>query len=358
MTRHSSQGRQAVLAGPSPQQEAPTDSQQATSRPALGRRRLLGATVALPLAAATAPTLGQSRWPDRPIKLVVPYPPGGNSDILGRTVADRLRALLNATVTVENKPGGTTQLGTEQVARSAPDGYTMLLGAATAFTMLPHLRTIPFSLEASFEVAGGVAEYVAIVTARKSLGLQTMDELVALARRNPGKLTWGSAGQASAGHLYGEMIKRHYGIDLLHVPFKGSADAATAMLGDQIDLIIDGVGLRFAREQRAVALATFFDQRHPDLSEIPAITEVARGLVLPAGGWGLMMPKGTPRPIIDATSQALKSALAEPETRDRLLRASIIARYAAPADYVDLLQKSQVIYRDLLRAVGMTQSAG
>ncbi len=322
------------------------------------RRHLLAAAAALPIMGAPMTARSQSRWPDRPIKLVVPYPPGGNSDVLGRTVADRLRALLNATVTVENKPGGTTQLGTEQVARAAPDGYTMLLGAATAFTMLPHLRALPFSLEASFDVAGGVAEYVAIVTARKGLGAQTMDDLVGLARQAPGKLTWGSAGLASAGHLYGEMIKRHYGIDLLHVPFKGSAEAATAMLGDQIDLIIDGVGLRFARENRAVALATFFDQRHPDLAEIPAITEVAKGMVLPAGGWGLMLPKGTPPAVLDTTSQALKTALAENDTRDKLLRASIIARYETPTDYLTILQKSQVIYRDLLRAVGMTQSAG
>jgi tripartite-type tricarboxylate transporter receptor subunit TctC len=298
------------------------------------------------------------KWPDRPIRLVVPYPPGGNSDILGRTVADRLRALLGTPVTVENKPGGTTQLGTELVARAAPDGYTLLLGAATAFTMLPHLRTLPYSLEQSFDVVGGVAEYVAVVVARKGLNINSMDELVAMARKHPGKLSWGSAGQASAGHLYGEMIKGHYGIDLLHVPFKGSADAATAMLGDQIDLIIDGVGLRYAREGRAVALATFFDQRHPDLPEIPAITEVARGIKLPAGGWGLMYPKGTPAEAVQRTDGALKTLLAEPDTRDRLLRASIIARHTPSAPYVDLLKSSLGIYGDLLKAVGMTRSAG
>jgi tripartite-type tricarboxylate transporter receptor subunit TctC len=329
----------------------------ATRRPphAAPRRRLLAAAAAAPIAAlAPTPSGAQARWPDRPIRFVVPFPPGGNSDALARTLAERLRDALGATVVVDNRPGGTTQVGTEAVARAEPDGHTMLLAAATSFTVLPNLRKLPYSL-ADFEIAGGIADYVAIVAARKGLGVKTLAEFVELARKNPGKLTWGSAGNASAGHIYGEQLKKHAGIDLLHVPFKGSADAGTALAGEQIDLIIDGVALGLARGGRAVPLATFFGQRHPELPDVPAITETGVKVELPAGGWGIAFPKGTPAPILAQVSAALEKVLAEPETKDRLIRASVVAMWTPPADYRRALVAARGYYADLLQSIGMKE---
>jgi tripartite-type tricarboxylate transporter receptor subunit TctC len=241
------------------------------------------------------------------------------------------------------------------VARAEADGYTMLLAAATSFTVLPNLRKLPYELNANFEIAGGIADYIAIVTARKGLGVKSMAELVDLAKRQPGKLTWGSAGNASAGHIYGEQLKKHAGIDMLHVPFKGSVDAANALVGEQIDLIIDGVGLGLARQGRAVALATFFGQRHPDLPDVPAITETGLKVELPAGGWGIAFPKGTPEPILAQVAAALEKSLAEPETRDKLIRASVVAMWTPPADYRRALQTARGYYADLLQSIGMKE---
>jgi len=333
----------------------PIDTHTEASPASASRRTLLAAAGAGVLAAAAPGALAQGRWPERPIKLVVPFPPGGNSDVLGRTLADRLRDVLQATVIVDNRPGGTTQVGTDAVARAEPDGYTMLLAAATAFTMLPNLRKLPYELDANFEIAGGVAEYIALVTARKGLGVKTLAEFIDLAKRQPGKLTWGSAGQASAGHLFGEMLKKAAGIDMLHVPFKGSADASTALVGEQIDMVIDGTGLALARSGRAVALATFFGQRHPELPDVPAVTESGLPLTLPPGGWGLAFPKGTPAPIVAQTGAALEKILAEPETRDKLLRASIVAQWTPPAQYRTALQGGRRIYGELLQSIGMKQ---
>ncbi|RPH45221.1 MAG: tripartite tricarboxylate transporter substrate binding protein [Burkholderiales bacterium] len=321
------------------------------------RRRLLVAAAAAPVVALAPAAHAQGRWPDKPIRFVVPFPPGGNSDILARTLADRLREHLKATVVVDNRPGGTTQIGTEAVARSEPDGYTMLLAAATSFTVLPNLRKLPYDLATDFDVAGGIADYMAIVTARKGLGVKTIGELVELAKKQPGKLTWGSAGNASAGHIYGEQLKKHAGIDMLHVPFKGSADASTALVGEQIDLIIDGVGLGLARSGRAVALATFFAQRHPELPDVPAITETGVKVELPAGGWGVTFPKGTPAPILAQVSAALEKTLAEPETREKLMRASVVALWTPPADYRRALDGARVYYGDLLRSIGMKEGS-
>jgi len=327
------------------------------ARRAAPRRRLLAAAAAAPLAAALpGGARAQARWPDRPIRFVVPFPPGGNSDVLARTLAERLREHLGgASILVDNRPGGTTQVGTEAVARSEPDGHTMLLAAATSFTVLPNLRKLPFELDANFEIAGGIADYMAIVTVRKGLGVKTLGEFVELARRQPGKLTWGSAGSASAGHIYGEQLKKHAGIDMLHVPFKGSADAATALVGEQVDMIIDGVGLGLARGGRAVALATFFGRRHPEMPDVPAITETGVKVELPAGGWGVAFPKGTPQPVLQQMGAALEKTLAEPETRDRLLRASVIAMWTPAADYRRALLSARGYYADLLQSIGMKQ---
>jgi tripartite-type tricarboxylate transporter receptor subunit TctC len=326
--------------------------------PALGsplRRRLIAAAAAGPIVAAAPGAHAQSKWPaERPVRLICPFPPGGNSDALARVLADRLREHLKANVLVDNRPGGTTQVGIEAGARAEPDGYTMTLATATTFTVLPNLRKLPFDLS-SFEFAGGVADYIAFITVRKGLGVKTLQEFVALAKQNPGKFTWGSAGSASAGHIYGEMLKKSAGIDLLHVPFKGSADAANALVGEQIDMIIDGTGLGLARGGRAVLLATFFGQRHPEVPDVPAITETGVPVKLTAGGWGIAYPKGTPAPIVAQTGAALEKILAEPETREKLLRASVVATWSRPGDYRNALESARAYYAELLSSIGMKQ---
>jgi len=323
--------------------------------PAPTRRRVLLSVAAVAGGLlAGQPVSAQARWPDRPLRFIVPFPPGGNSDALARILADRLRDVLKANIVIDNKPGGTTQVGTEAAARAEPDGNTMLLVTATTFTVLPNLRKLSFDLN-SFEIAGGVADYVPIVTARNGLNVKSLPELIALAKRQPGKLTWGSAGVASAGHIYGEILKRHAGIDMLHVPFKGSGDLVAGLLGETVDMIIDGVGLGLARSGKAVALATFFDKRHPELPEVPSLPEAGLKVELPAGGWGVGFPKGTPRPILEATSAALEKIMVEPDTRDKLLRASVVAQWQPAAAYRSALGKSRAYYAELLPAIGMKQ---
>ena len=333
------------------------NSPDRTARPALApsRRRVLHCAGVLAVGALPGRFVSaQARWPDRPLRFIVPFPPGGNSDALARVLADRLRDSLKLNIVVDNRPGGTTQVGTEAAARAEPDGSTMLLVTATTFTVLPNLRKMNFDLN-SFEIAGGVADYVPIVTARNGLGVKSLPELIALAKRQPGKLTWGSAGVASAGHIYGEILKRHAGIDMLHVPFKGSGELVAGLLGETVDMIIDGVGLGLARNGKAVALATFFEKRHPDLPDVPALPETGVKVELPAGGWGIGFPKGTPRALVDATSSALEKIMVEPDTREKLLRASVVAQWQPAAAYRTALGKARAYYGELLPAIGMKQ---
>lgn len=294
-------------------------------------------------------------WPDRPIRLIVPYPPGGTSDNLGRLVADRLGANLHATVIVENKPGGTTQIGTELAARSAPDGYTLLLGAVTAFTVLPHLRRkLPYDPKTSFDAIGAVAEYLSVVAVRKDLGVATLAELVKLARTQPGKLTYGSAGLASFGHIAGEIIQRETGIRLLHVPFKGSADAVAALAGGQVDMVIDGAAVPLIKAGRVVPLATFGNIRHPELPNVPSLPDTDFQIARPTGpSWALLTPRGTPAAINARLSQALHALLQEPETQARLRRISTLPDWRPPGELQQAIQSDYRFYADLLPKIGL-----
>lgn len=311
---------------------------------------VLLAALVLPL-----PATAQTAWPDKPIRLVVPYPPGGTSDNLGRLVAERLGSYLGTPLIVDNKPGGTTQIGTELVARAAPDGNTVLLGAITAFTVLPHLRNkLPYDPKNSFEPLGGIAEYLAVVAVRKDLGVQTLADLVKLAKASPGKLTYGSAGQASFGHIAGEIIKRETGISMLHIPFKGSADAANALAGGQIDVLIDGAVVGLAKAGRVTALATFGNARHPELPNVPSLPETGIKIrTQSAPGWGLFTPKGTPAAINQRLSQALEKMLAEPETQARLKRISTLPDWRTPSDLRMAIDADYKYYAELLPAIGI-----
>ena len=311
---------------------------------------VLLAALVLPL-----PATAQTAWPDKPIRLVVPYPPGGTSDNLGRLVAERLGSYLGTPLIVDNKPGGTTQIGTELVARAAPDGNTVLLGAITAFTVLPHLRNkLPYDPKNSFEPLGGIAEYLAVVAVRKDLGVQTLADLVKLAKASPGKLTYGSAGQASFGHIAGEIIKRETGISMLHIPFKGSADAANALAGGQIDVLIDGAVVGLAKAGRVTALATFGNARHPELPNVPSLPESGIKIrTQSAPGWGLFTPKGTPAAINQRLSQALEKMLAEPETQARLKRISTLPDWRTPSELRMAIDADYKYYAELLPAIGI-----
>ncbi len=314
----------------------------------LDRRSLLAL---LPLLLGAPAVLAQDSWPSRPIRMVVPFPPGGSSDILGRLLADQMGKVLGASIVVETKPGGTTQVGTELVANAAPDGYTMLLGASTAFTLLPNLRKLNFSLD-SFEVLGGVADYMAIMAVKKQLGIQDMKQFVAHAKKNPGKLSFDSAGEASAGHIYGATLAQGTGIEVLHVPFRGSADAANALVAGEFDFIIDGAITPMAKADRVVPLATFYRKRHPGLPNVPTLSEAGFDIAMSKGaGWSVLVPKGTPAPIVTRLSEALRKVLAQTEVQEALVRANSLAAWQTPQEYRAGVEADRRMYSELLPAI-------
>ena len=315
--------------------------------------------LALPLL-AVAPQLlwsarahAQDTWPSAAIRMVVPFPPGGSSDILGRLMADKLGTLLKANIFVENKPGGTTQIGTEIVATAAPDGNTLLLAAATTFTALPNLRKLNFNID-SFEIAGGVADYIAVMAVRKTLPIKTVKEFVDYAKQHPGKLSFGSAGEASAGHIYGLTLARDTGIQVLHVPFRGSAAAVNALVAGDIDFIIDGAVTPMVKADRVQPLAVMYRTRHPDLPDVPTLKEAGFEVTTTRGsGWGVLAPKGTSPAIMSRLSTATHQVLQEQDVKEALARANSVPAWQTPDQYRSNLAADRKLYAELLPAIGI-----
>ena len=292
-------------------------------------------------------------WPSTPIRMVVPFPPGGSSDILTRLVADHMGKILGANIFIDNKPGGTTQVGTEFVANAAPDGNTLLMAASSSYTQLPNLRKLNYSFD-SFETAGGVADYIAVMAVRKTLPIKTMKEFIDYAKANPGKLSFGSAGEASAGHVFGLTLAHDTGIKVLHVPYKGSVAAVNDLVAGEIDFIIDGAATPMVKSDRIQPLSVFYKKRHPDLPNVPTLSETGYNINLTRGaGWGLMAPKGTPKPIMDKLANALQKALETKELQDAMVRANTIAAWTPPEDFKKAILSDQKMLAQLLPAIGI-----
>ena len=315
--------------------------------------------LALPLLMAAPQLLwparaqAQDKWPSAPVRMVVPFPPGGSSDMLGRLIAEKVGALLKANIFVENKPGGTTQIGSEFVANAAPDGNTLLLASATSFTALPNLRKLNYGID-SFEIAGGVADYIAVMAVRKTLPVKTVREFIEHAKQNPGKLSFGSAGEASAGHIYGLTLARDTGIQVLHVPFRGSAAAVNALVAGDIDFIIDGAITPMVKADRVQPLAVLYRKRHPELPNVPTLKEAGFEITSTRGsGWGVLAPKGTPAPIMARLSDAVHQVLDQQDVKDALARANSVASWQAPDEYRRSLEADRKLYAELLPAIGI-----
>ena len=316
------------------------------------KRKLIAFLGLLLCGAAWAQT--PAKYPEHPVKLVIPYPPAGTSDNLGRLLAEKLRVALGQPLVAENKPGGTSSLGADLVAQSKPDGYTLLLGPMTAFSVLPHLRKLPYDPDKSFEPVSMVAQYLAIITVKNDLPVKSYADLVAYARKNPGKLTYGSAGIASFGNMAGESIKLREKIDMVHVPFKGSGDLIAALLGGQIDLFIDGVGLPLVKSGKARGIATFGDQRHPDLPDLPSLTAlVGAKTPLPSTWWGIFAPKGTPAPVVKRLESELARIVADPETKEQMKKISVVPFYRPPSEMRKLMKQDSDVNGELIRSTGM-----
>lgn len=251
-------------------------------------------------------------YPDHSIRVIVPYSAGGNVDTVARIVSKGLSEKLKVPFVVENKPGAGSAIGVQAVAQSAPDGYTLLITTNAAFSVLPHLRKLPFDPVKDFVPVAQLGLYTPIVVASKASGITRYEQLVDKAKKS--SLSFGSAGVGSVGHLAGETIRMHIGGHMLHVPYKGSSDLVSALLAGQVDFIIDAVGIPLAKAGKANALAVFAPQRIAAMPQLKSILEIdpSYGNSLPSTWWAVFVPKGTPAVVVEKLDHAVKEVLAEP----------------------------------------------
>jgi tripartite-type tricarboxylate transporter receptor subunit TctC len=286
---------------------------------------------------AVAQGAAAGAWPERPIKLVLPFPPGGPSDMVARSVADKLQASLKQPMVIENKPGAGGNLGTAEVTRAAPDGYTWLLGTDTLVTVNPHVyKQLGFRVEA-LQPVSLVTAFSQTLVCNPALGVKTLRELIAKAKSTP--LSYASGGAGVPGHLSMELLQDMAGFDMNHVPYRGPAPAAQDVLGGQVPcgLLAGPTVLPHVRAGKLVALAVSGSTRSPTLPDVPTMAEAGVAGYEANFKLALFAPQGVPAAIVTRFQQAWSDALNSPDVVERLKATDQVVLASPPAEAARVL---------------------
>lgn len=266
----------------------------------------------------------QSNYPSRPVRVIVPFPPGGATDIVARAVAERLQAALGQPFVVDNRAGASGNLGMGEAVRSAPDGYTLVLGAPQTLTINPQLfANLPFNPQKDLSPIVVVASVPNVLLVNNKVPAKNAQELIALAKQRVGQLNYGSSSIGGTPHLSSELFKFMTGTAILHIPYRGSAPALQDLIGGQIDMMFDNLpaALPHIRSGNVRALAVTTLKRSPAAPELPTLNEIAVKGFESEGWFALLAPTGTPTPILERINAEVNKALATPEFRERLQKA-------------------------------------
>lgn len=332
-------------------------------RTALARRLLAAAAMAaacLPaalaavLAAAPAAVPGNT-YPERAITLVNPYAAGGPADIVARSLARALEKRLGKPVVVENKPGGGASIGTGLVARAKADGYTLLLGTSAGHVVTPLMQKTPYDGVRDFAFCSVVAVQPIMLAVNPASGIRTVPDLIARARAQPGKLSYGSAGVGGATHLGAELFQQAADIKLNHIPYPGASPAVNDAVGGQLDMVMLNLSatLAFIRQGRLVPLAYAADRRSPLLPQVPTLDEVGVHGAQSATWYSLAAPAGTPAAIVQRLSLAVRDVNQDPEYRRVMQEQAIELMALAPDQAQAYVEKDRADMQALLDRLGL-----
>lgn len=315
-------------------------------------RRALGAASIAMLDARGA--LAQQSWPDRPVRIVAPFAPGGPADVIARTLAERLPQIWQQPVVVENRTGAGGNIGSEYVARMPPDGYTLLIAPSTIVTAPALMPRLPFDPIRDFTPIAQAASHPQILIVHASVQARTVAELVALARTQP--VAYGSAGVGVSSHLLGALFAMVANVELTHVPFNGTAPAHAAVLGAQVQAVFQNPTLAVpaVRDGRVRALATTGTTRWRDLPDVPTFAELGYAGFEPVTWYGVLGPAGIPPGIVERAEAAILAALRAPETRSRLMAVGFDLPDRGAADFRAVMQDDLVKWGTLIRRAGIT----
>ncbi|RYZ03105.1 MAG: tripartite tricarboxylate transporter substrate binding protein, partial [Comamonadaceae bacterium] len=260
-------------------------------------------------------------WPTRPVRIVIPAAPGGSADPMGRVIAEELGKALGQPFVVENRPGANGNVGASYAAKSAPDGYTLLLGwPGTIVSAVTMYDAKPYHPLRDFEHIVTIASVPNVIIVHPSLPVNTLQELTAYAKKNPGKLNFGSTGSGSSYHLAGELYKKTQGLFMVHVPYTSPGAVFTDLLGTRTQVAFPGTAAAapFVKDDRLRALAVMSDKRSPAMPNVPTTKELGMGNLVSDTWFGLLAPKGTPAEVVTRLNEAMNAALKTPAFRQKL----------------------------------------
>lgn len=317
------------------------------------RRRLLQGLAA----SAALPRLVSARgeWPARPVRLIVPFPPGGTTDVVSRLVAAELGKALGQPVVVDNKPGAGTVIGVDIAAKAAPDGQTLVTVANSFCANQTLVKSLPYDAARDLRPIGlmGMSEHV--LATHPDSGLKTLADLVAAAKKAPGRLSYASFGNGTSAHLSGAMLAAQAGIELIHVPYKGQAPALNDLLGGQVGVMF-GNWPEFrshVRSGRLVALGMATAQRSVFAPDIPTLAE--QGLALESNSWnGVLTRAGTPGAIVERLNAEIGRALQAPAVVQAFRDGGIVSRAGSPVQFADFIRSETDKYAHVIRKAGIT----
>jgi tripartite-type tricarboxylate transporter receptor subunit TctC len=300
-------------------------------------------------AAATVASARADNWPNRQIKVVIPYPPGGPTDITTRIVMDKVGQLLGQSVLFDNKGGASGMIGAAYAKTQPADGYNFLATTVAMLAITRHLQPIPFDPEKDFLTVARMSTSWACLTIHPSVPANTMAEFVAYAKANPGKINYGSSGNATITHLNCEILNLEAGIKMTHVPYKGSAQATADLLGGQIQAQTDQTCLPHILAGRLRGLAIVGDRRWPGKSDIPTMKETGYGKDVGESWYGMLAPAGTSPEIVDKMAKAIDEAIKSPDVLDKLDKGGAKPTYLGPAAMRETVDKESAMYADIIK---------
>ncbi len=323
----------------------------------LSRRGIMAGLITAPLAAPAVHAQGvqaPAAWPSRPTRFIVPYPPGGPTDIMGRVVATQLSKELPFPVVVENKAGAAGSIGSHEVARAAPDGTTFLVNAS-AHVIVPHMMRLPFDALADFAPVTNIALVPLWLVVTPSLPVHSVAELVAYARANPGRLSYASSSNGGAPHLAGELFKQLAGVEMQHVPYRGSGQAQPDLLAGNVQVMFDSMpsSAGAVRDGKLRALAVTTATRQAAFPELPTIAEAGVPGYEISTWYAIWAPPRTPPEVTGALQRAVAQALRAPEAQDRMAALGAVAVADTPEQFGRFIASEYARWGNLVRTANI-----
>ncbi len=315
------------------------------------------AALATMVALLAVPAFAQTPFPSKPVTIVVPLAAGGGTDIVARKLAQELQGMWGQTVVVENVAGASSIIGAQRVARSTADGYTLMVttnGAIVGNRFL--FKSLPYDPDRDFIPIAQLADIEMVVLAHNTVPANNLKELVALARKEPGKVSYASYGNGSQPHLLFELFKQREGLDLMHVPYKGLGPALTAVMGGEVMLTLTGRGTGDAaiRSGRTKVLNYNSSKRDPMLPDVPTSDEMGYPYFKVATWHGIFAPRGTPQEVVAKIHRDVQTVMQQPAFRDDMLRRAYGVPLGAPGDFSKLIAEEVKATGDMVKAAGLT----